>query len=58
MEKIARNETQTNIDEITATIKHRVKIVDDEIETIRSSVKSVKSGLTSEIQQVNVSLVI
>ena len=57
MEKVAQDKLQTSIEEITATIEDRDGIVDAEFETIRSSVESVKSALTSEIQQINVSLV-
>ena len=57
MEKLAQDKLQTSIEEITATIEDRDGIVDTEFETIRSSVESVKSALTSEIQQINVSLV-
>ena len=57
MEKVAQDKLQTSIEEITATIEDRDGIVDTEFETIRSSVESVKSALTSEIQQINVSLV-
>ena len=58
MEKVAQDQIKTSIEEIRATIQDRDEIVDDELKTIRSSVESVKSGLTSQIQQVNVSLVI
>ena len=58
MEKVAQDKIKTTIDEITTTIEDRDGIVDAEFETIRSSVESIKSALTSDIQQVNVSLVI
>ena len=58
MEKVAQDKIKTTIDEMTTTIEDRDAIVDAEFETIRSSVESVKSALTFEIEQVNVSLVI
>ena len=58
MEKVAQDKIKTTIHEIKATIDERDEIVDDKIETIKSSVESVKIGFTSQIQQVNVSLVV
>ena len=58
MEKVAQDKIKTTIDDMKTTIEDRNGIVDAEFETIRSSVESVKSALTFEIEQVNVSLVI
>ena len=39
-----------------ATFDDRYNIMDGEINTIRSTIGSVKYGLTSQIRQINVSL--
>ena len=58
MDKVAQDKIKTTLDDMKTTIEDRNGIVDAEFETIRSSVESVKSALTSQIQRVNVSLVI
>ena len=48
---------KSNMNDITEKLNDKYNTIDDEISTIRSSVGSVKNGLTSQIRQINVSLV-
>ena len=46
---------KSNVNDITAKLDDKYDSIDDEISTIRSSVGTVKNGLTSQIRQINVS---
>ena len=52
----SNSEIQSTVNEMKATFDDRYNIMDGEINTIRSTIGSVKYGLTSQIRQINVSL--
>ena len=53
----SNSEIQSTVNEMKASFDDKYNTIDREINTIRSSVGSLKYGLTSQIRQINVSLV-
>ena len=51
----SNSEIQSTVNEMKAAFDDRYNIMDGEINTIRSTIGSVKYGLTSQIRQINVS---
>ena len=51
------SEIQSSVNAMRSRFDDKYETIDDEISTIRSSIGSVKYGLTSQIRQINVSYI-
>ena len=57
MEKVARDEIKSKINEIEAALNDGDYLFDEKIKTVKSTFESAKKNLTSQIQRTNVSFV-